>query len=81
MMFHRGKLWGKASNITVVDRKRGRELGSMTDQQISDFELYLLATDIIKTIEREDAFYESRKNGGFVESIKAKETKEVFLWR
>ena len=51
----------------------------MTDQQISDFELYLLATDIIKTIEREDAFYESRKNGGFVESIKAKETKEVFL--
>ena len=39
-----------------MDRKRGRGLGSMTDQQISDFELYLLATDIIKTIEREDAY-------------------------
>lgn len=41
-------------------------------------ELYLLARDIVKTIEREDRFYEQSKNGGFIECVKAKNTKKVF---
>ncbi len=44
-----------------------------------DKELSILAEDIVKTIERENAFDNGRKKGGFVESLKAKETKKVFL--
>lgn len=44
-----------------------------------DEELVILAREIVRTIERENAFDDERKKGGFVESLKAKETKEVFL--
>lgn len=44
-----------------------------------DEELAFLAKEIVKTIERENAFDKERKNGGFIESLKAKETKKVFL--
>ena len=37
--------------------------------------LSLLAKDIVETIERENAFEESKKKGGFKKSIKAKDTK------
>lgn len=44
-------------------------------------ELSELAKDILKTIEREDAFEESKKKGGFVKLVKAKDAKEVLLWK
>lgn len=44
-----------------------------------DKELAVLAEEIVKTIERENAFEDGRKSGGFVESLKAKEAKKVFL--
>lgn len=39
-------------------------------------ELNILAGDIIKTIERENSFSESKKQGGFVKSFKAKDVRE-----
>ena len=42
-------------------------------------DISVLASEIIKAIEREDAFENSKNNGGFIELIKAKNIKEVFL--
>ena len=42
-------------------------------------ELKILADDIVKTIERENDFEDKRRNGGFIESFKVKDIKEIFL--
>lgn len=52
-----------------MDRRRSEELVDVS----------VLASEIIKIIEREDAFESSKNNGGFIELVKAKDTKEVFL--
>lgn len=42
-------------------------------------ELNILANEIVKTIEREDEFYDAHKKGGFCESFQVKNIKEIFL--
>lgn len=42
-------------------------------------ELSILAKEIVKTIEREDFFENTKCSGGFVEVIKAKDAKKVLL--
>lgn len=42
-------------------------------------ELSMLANEIVREIEREDAFDHSKKQGGFIKLIKAKDIKKVFL--
>lgn len=42
-------------------------------------ELSVLADDIVKTIERENEFYDAHKKGGFCESFKVKNIREIFL--
>ena len=44
-------------------------------------ELSMMAAEIIKTIEKEDAFYEAKKQGGFYKTCKAKNIKEGSLWK
>lgn len=39
-------------------------------------EISVLAQDIIKTIEKEDAFIEAKKQGGFLKKFKAKNVME-----
>ena len=41
-------------------------------------ELSSLADDIVKTIERENAFSEAKKQGGFIKSFKAKNVRKFF---
>lgn len=36
-------------------------------------DLSIMALDIIKTIKREDKFYEAKRNGGFVKHFQVKE--------
>lgn len=52
-----------------MDRERGEGM----------VELSILANNIVKTIEREDAFEDSKNKGGFIEIVKAKNIKEIFL--
>ncbi len=42
-------------------------------------DLSLMAKEIVKTIEKEDAFYEAKKQGGFYKTCKARNIKEGSL--
>jgi len=44
-------------------------------------ELSVLASEIVREIEREDAFDQSKKKGGFIKLNKAKDIKKVFSCR